>query len=142
MKKLFDDIKSARWAIIVIIAYFAFLKNFLYTLCPVMNLTGYPCPGCGMTRAMFRVLHLDFVGAWEMHPFIYPIIILAVWFFYSRYILGKQELRTWFRVVIFVAITMIVFYVWRMYMYFPEVSPMNYYSGSVLGKIRNIIEIY
>ena len=80
MKILLKDIKSARWAIILIIAYFAFLKNYLYTICPVVLLSGYPCPGCGMTRAMFKVLRFDFAGAWEMHPFIYPIGILFVLF--------------------------------------------------------------
>ena len=141
MKKLFDDIKSARWAIMIIIAYFAFLKSYLYTLCPVMNLTGYPCPGCGITRALFRVLHLDFIGAWKMHPFIYPIIFLAVWFCYDRYITGKN-MKNWFWAVVIVAIAMIIYYVWRMYMYFPGESPMSYYNGSVLGKIKRIIEMY
>ena len=94
MKILLKDIKSARWAIIVIIAYFAFLKNYLYTLCPLTLFTGYPCPGCGMTRAMFCVLRLDFAGAWQMHPFIYPIMFLAVWFCYNRYISGKK-MKNW-----------------------------------------------
>lgn len=141
MKKLFDDIKSAKWAIIVIIAYFAFLKNYLYTLCLMTLITGYPCPGCGMTRAMFCVLHLDFAGAWRMHPFIYPIMFLAFWFCYNRYI-AEKKMDNWFRAMVIVAIAMIVYYVWRMYMYFPEVAPMSYYHGSVLGKIKRIIEMY
>lgn len=44
-------------------------------------MTGFPCPGCGLTRAMFMVLRGDFAGAWKMHPFIYGVIILGgmVW---------------------------------------------------------------
>ena len=76
MKLLIDDIKSARWAIIGIIAYLAFLRKIIYTICPVVLVSGFPCPGCGITRALICVLRFDFAGAWKMHPFIYPIMLL------------------------------------------------------------------
>jgi len=31
--------------------------------------TGYPCPGCGMTRSMMAVAHGDVVEAFRCHPF-------------------------------------------------------------------------
>ena len=48
------------------------------TGCPIYRLTGIPCPGCGMTRALFRLLSLDFAGAWYYHPrvFVIPPAIL------------------------------------------------------------------
>lgn len=140
MKKLLDDIKSARWAIILIIAYFAFLKNYLYTICPVVLLSGYPCPGCGMTRAMFKVLRFDFAGAWEMHPFIYPIGILFVLFCISRYLLAGKYMRfvKWFMIVI--AVGMVVFYIYRMITMFPDVSPMTYYHGNYFNRLMNFIQ--
>ena len=140
MKKIFDDIKSARWAIIAIIAYFAIFRKYIYTICPVVLLTVIPCPGCGMTRALMCVLRLDFAGAWKMHPFIYPIMILAIWFFYNRYLREDKGKKAWFTAVIVVAAAMILFYVWRMYVYFPGDAPMSYYYGSVLGKIRSILK--
>ena len=39
---LWNDIKQAKWVIIFMIAYFAFMKNFLYSPCPSVLLTGYP----------------------------------------------------------------------------------------------------
>ena len=142
MKKIFDDIKSARWAIIMIIAYFAILRKYIYTICPVVLLTGFPCPGCGMTRAAMCILRMDFAGAWHMHPFIYPIIVLAIWLVYIRYFAHNGNMKKWFTSVVIVAVAMIIFYVWRMKMYFPGEAPMSYYYGSILGKIRRILEMY
>ena len=136
MKKLFDDIKSARWAIIVIIAYFAFLKNYLYTLCPVVNLTGYPCPGCGITRAMFCVLRFEFTEAWRMHPFVYPIGMLFISFVLCRYVLSGKGMKYVKRFMIAIAIGMVLFYIWRMFTMFPDESPMTYYDYNYISRIK------
>ena len=139
MKILLKDIKSARWAIIVIIAYFAFLKNYLYTICPVVLLSGYPCPGCGMTRAMFRVLRFDFAGAWEMHPFIYPIGILAFLFCLSRYFLKGKYMKFIKLYMIIIAVGMVGFYIYRMARMFPDIPPMTFYYGNYYSKLMNLI---
>ena len=67
----FKDVKHAKWAILSVFAYFVLLRKFFITICPAVLITGLPCPGCGMTRALIRLLHLDFAGAWQMHPFVY-----------------------------------------------------------------------
>lgn len=36
--------------------------------CPLRQRTGYPCPGCGLTRVAERVAHGNLVGAWEANP--------------------------------------------------------------------------
>ena len=87
-----NDIKSAKWAIGIIIAYFVFFKTVFYSMCPLVVLTGFPCPGCGLTRAGFAVLSFDFVRAWHIHPFIYPMMALIVLFFVNRYLLMKKKM--------------------------------------------------
>ena len=37
-------------------------------LCPVRRATGRPCPGCGGTRSMVRLLHGDVGGSAAAHP--------------------------------------------------------------------------
>ena len=87
---LLQDLWNIRIAILVFAIYFVIGRKFLYSLCPMVIMTGFPCPGCGLTRAMFMVLRGDFTGAWKMHPFIYGVIILVGWFGMRRYIQRKE----------------------------------------------------
>jgi hypothetical protein len=47
--------------------------------CPVRLATGYPCPGCGMTRATLEALHghLDKATAWHPLVWIVPPLLAA-----------------------------------------------------------------
>jgi hypothetical protein len=47
-----------------------------FELCPMMHLTGLPCPGCGVTRSMIHCTHGDFAGAMAYHP-LGPAVWLA-----------------------------------------------------------------
>lgn len=138
LRLFYYDVKSAKWAVMLLIAYFAFLKIFLHSLCPVVLVTGFPCPGCGMTRAGFRILHLDFYGAFRMHPFIYGVIALAVIFAVERYVLQtkKMTVTVWF--ASFMIVGMVALYVYRMIQYFPYVPPMTYYRHNLLAGLRFI----
>lgn len=129
------DIISAKWAIILIVAYFVFLKKVFQITCPVVLFTGFPCPGCGLTRAGFHILHLDFFGAWQIHPFIYPIIVMVIIYSIERYVLMKKEMvmLKWYAVLMIIGL--LLFYVWRMKRLFPDVSPMTYYPHNFLNRI-------
>ena len=54
-----------------------------YTLCLFRNVTGIPCPACGMGRGIEDLLHLRFSEAVHMNPLcilVLPaIIVTAVW---------------------------------------------------------------
>ena len=133
---LWKDIKNARWVIIFIIAYFVFLKNFLYSTCPLVIFTGFPCPMCGMTRAGFALLHLEFKEAFHIHPFIYPLGFMIAAFCANRYIFLKKtpEWMKWCMIILLAAMT--VFYIWRMYHYFPGEPPMSYYYNNLASRLR------
>ena len=90
----------------LVVAYFAFLKKVLHSLCPMVLLTGFPCPGCGLTRAGFRVLRLDFVGAWRVHPFIFAVIFLIVVFAAERYVCKSRTMNVskWCAIAVIVAV--------------------------------------
>lgn len=132
LKLLWKDIKDVKWAIIIIIAYFALGRYFLYSLCPMVMVTGLPCPGCGLTRAGFALLRLDLAGAYRIHPFIYPIAGYMVVFGWNRYIMGRRMGKKLKAGLIVLMALAILFYGWRMWMYFPGEPPMSYYERNLV----------
>lgn len=137
--KFFTDIKSAKWVIIFIIAYFAFMRIIFHSTCPVVLLSGFPCPACGLSRAGRLLLHLDVTGACKVHPFIFPIAGIILLFLWNRYICLKKTTE-WIKwSMIIVIISAVIYYIWRMYHYFPGEPPMSYYSNNLLFYINQLV---
>ena len=40
------------------------------TPCGIANLTGWPCPGCGLTRALYELMRGDLAAAHRQHPLV------------------------------------------------------------------------
>ena len=59
--------------------------------CPFRNLTGIPCPGCGMSRAWFAALRLDFSGAFRYHPMFWSVPVVMGYCFFD----GRLFRRSW-----------------------------------------------
>lgn len=53
---------------IAVIAVLAALMLLDIYRCPFKAVTGIPCPGCGMTRAVMSALRGDFREAFRYHP--------------------------------------------------------------------------
>jgi hypothetical protein len=47
-----------------------------YPLCPVRSLTGWWCPGCGLTRAAHHLLHGDIRQAHGYNALVVPVVVL------------------------------------------------------------------
>ena len=45
--------------------------------CPFHKLTGYDCPGCGMTRACMAILHGDFLLSLQFNAGGFAVVIFA-----------------------------------------------------------------
>lgn len=46
--------------------------------CLIREITGIPCPACGLTRAAFSLMRFDFAAAWYNNPgiFILPVAVM------------------------------------------------------------------
>ena len=62
----------------ILIAGFAYLLVITFTSlripCVFHLLTGSPCPGCGVTRMAYALIHLDFKGAFAYNPYVLCIL--------------------------------------------------------------------
>ncbi len=139
LKLFLDDMKNTKWAIIFLTAYFVFSKKIFHNICPLVALTGFPCPGCGLTRAGISVLRLDFSSAWRFHPFIFPILLYILLFVINRYFFFDKNRKFLRCYAIVILILMTGFYIWRMYRYFPGEPPMSYYRYNLLHDIFVVI---
>jgi hypothetical protein len=43
-------------------------------LCTIRSVTGYPCPGCGLTRAIVWAAHGEFRASLASHPLGLPLL--------------------------------------------------------------------
>ena len=61
------------------VAYVAALdpsSGGVFPLCPVRSLTGWWCPGCGLTRAAHHLLHGDIGRAHGYNALVVPVVVL------------------------------------------------------------------
>ena len=137
VKKIVGDLLTVKWAIIIIIAYFAILKNYLYSLCPSVIITGYPCPACGLTRAGFSVLQGNFALAAQINVFIYPVMLFILIFCVNRYLLLRETPQWMYWLLAGIIIWMIIYYIYRMKRYFPDTPPMTYYYDNLLERLKH-----
>lgn len=77
VRSVFRRIRGPLSAILAIVLLYAVF--FLTGIgCPIKFITGISCAGCGMTRAWFSLLHLDFAAAYSFHPLFWlPPVVLA-----------------------------------------------------------------
>jgi succinate-acetate transporter protein len=52
--------------------------NALPLFCPFKAITGIPCPGCGMTRAILSMTKGDFHGAFAFNPFSFFLLFMVI----------------------------------------------------------------
>lgn len=74
-------------AILGIILFLFNPENYIwFPKCPFLAITGYRCPGCGLQRAVYQYLHLNFKDAFMLNPSLaislpYVSILILVTYF-------------------------------------------------------------
>jgi hypothetical protein len=58
--------------------------------CPILAMTGIPCPGCGLTRATMELIHGDFVSSFHTHAFA-PIFLFALFLMVVTLVLPNSQ---------------------------------------------------
>ncbi len=130
--RLWKDVKNYCLAVAFFLIYAAVVTFLFGTICPLAAMTGFPCPGCGSTRALFLILTGRFVEAFRYNPCIYLWILLAVYVGWQRYIRGRRAVGA-LPMAGGIAAAMILIYLYRLAVEFPGSPPMVYRTDNVLA---------
>ncbi len=132
---------------IAIIAIAVAMCNILFDgFCIFRLIAGFPCPGCGLTRAAILLLRGHVMDSFKMHPMLIPFALLLPIYFIEKYYIGSnnqgnaKRLRVTYIYGCIVAAAMIILYIVRMKLYFPNVEPYIYYKKNLLMYIKQLIE--
>lgn len=132
VNRIFADIRQYGPAGIVFFVYYMLVHLFRTAFCPMLSVTGLPCAGCGLTRAVLYLLQGQIGRAASINPMCFPIIVFLIYCGYFRYIKGTKI--KWFPFLFALLLAaMLVFYAVRMYLYFPDRVPYVYTRNNVLA---------
>jgi len=94
LARLLRDVALTRGIVIgVFVLGVAHIFRITILPCPFIALTGLPCPGCGMTRAMDALLHGDWSRAVAFHPYAPFFLVLGIVISFSVFVPAKS--REW-----------------------------------------------
>ena len=134
IKKACHALIDAWWVFLLIIVYTILAHLFLGSSCVMASTTGFPCPGCGGTRAFLSLLHGDFLGSLKYHPLLIPAFAILSANFIFWLAIGRAP--RWFRHVLSaLAIAIAVVYAVRLVLLFPHSDPMKYNNLAVLPRV-------
>ena len=91
-----ECIKKFKEKLLVTLALLLFISvlYFLKTTCPIKELFGIECPGCGMTRAILSALRLDLKTAFEYHRMFWSVPLLYLFFLFDGRLFEKRWVNT------------------------------------------------
>lgn len=134
MEKVVTDFKKYKWLIAVFAFYYFLMKILFHAFCPLVIVTGFPCPGCGMTRAFFYFLTGQFMRGWNLNPLALLWILWVLWFLYRRYWCLKPVIACK-ETAMAILLCMVILYGYRMWTRFPSYAPIVYTRNSIISNL-------
>jgi hypothetical protein len=132
--RLWNDARKYWWVALFLVAYYAVTRLLLPVSCPLYYTVGIPCAGCGMTRAVRFVLTFQFGRAFYLNPLAFGPVFFGFYCFFFRYIKGKA-IPAFFPIIITFFVLLVLFYLVRMFLYFPDRVPYVYNYDNLMGRV-------
>ena len=127
--------KSLLVFIVALMMYFIIIKIIgLNNTCIIKNVTGIPCPSCGLTRSGIELFKLNFKDVFFYNPMIFLVIIILLVIVFRNTKLIKP---VYHNNMFFITCIIIVlgYYFYRMALYFPNHLPMDFDSDAIIPRI-------
>ncbi len=134
IRRLKNDIKTFYPALLVFALYNIIVRTVFHAYCPFLIVTGFPCAGCGMTRAVFYILTGRVKRGMDLNPAAPMWILFLLWFFAERYVRGHtpRHAKTVLAMVVLVTFGI---YLYRMINFFPGSPPLVFYRNNLISRV-------
>ena len=140
--RLKNDIIEYRMAIVALWIYYVSARFFFRAFCPMVIMTGLPCPGCGLSRAVWFLLTAQPVRSFYLHPLGGFWLLLILYFLINRYGRGKRVTKLMILFLIVLSVATLVLYFYRMLTIFPDRPPMSYTRRNFLEKLIPLYDYF
>ena len=92
------------------LGYFVFITlTNIYIPCPIRFVTGYLCPGCGISHCIMHMAHLRFKEAFIANPLVFCLIPIAIPYrIYRAYSYVKYGREDFNKIEVFVFVLLLV----------------------------------
>lgn len=131
--RIIADLKESGWAFIIFLVYYVIVHAVFDAFCPMLVMTGIPCPGCGLTRAVIFLARGQVLRAAYINPSVFPLIGFLLYCGYFRYVKGSRIKGSGVAVGL-LTVCMLVIYGCRMYLYFPDRAPYVYMENNMAAR--------
>lgn len=138
IERLKKDIRDFYPAVIAFLIYNVIVRNLFHAYCPFLITTGFPCPGCGMTRAMFYLLTGRFERGMSLNPAAPLWIAFFICFFVERYLRGRTPKYMKILLAVIVLVTTGI-YLYRMMHSFPGSPPLVFYRNNLISRALRFV---
>lgn len=138
MERIWRDLVTLQIPFLLIVLYCIVTMYFFHSVCPFVILTGFPCAGCGLTRAVHSLCTGDFASAVKINLSVLIWVPFLLYFFIRRYLQGKK-LTYLTAILVMLGLITLSYYCYRMAFLFPSEKPMTYTPDNLLAKYIKFI---
>lgn len=128
------DVKQYGPGMLAAVVLYFLIHAVFDAFCPSVLISGFPCPGCGMTRAVIYLFTGQLKRSWALNPAAVFWVIWAFWSAFERYGRGRRS-KASFQAACGILLFMIIVYIVRMKMYFPDRPPYVYTKDNLFSEI-------
>lgn len=133
--RLRADLKEYRIGLLALGLYYISTRLAFRAFCPMVILTGLPCPGCGLSRAVWFLLTGELLRSFQLHPMAGLWLLLFLYFVIERYLLGRGITKGIRVFLVLLSLATLFLYFYRIMTLFPNRPPMSYTGRNMMEKL-------
>ena len=80
------------YLLVLVAVYGVYFLHLPTPLSLILRPFGLKAWSAGLTRASVRLLHLDWQGAWDYNPLIYPLVVYVLTYFFLFPIFSDKKI--------------------------------------------------